>query len=200
MSTAVDDALPAGSARFACDLRPGRVYRRSDLFRLSASVDRHLRELVSAGRLTRLARGLYYVPRMSVFGVAPPSDEELLTAFLKSSDFLLVSPSAYNAAGLGTTQLYNVTLVYNRKRRGVSSIGGRRFDFRVRRRFPRRLYPEFLFVDALNNLGELAEDEDAVLVRARRRVRQMDGAKLKRALEQFGSAATRKLVMGWLAT
>ena len=111
-----------------------------------------------------------------------------------------MSPSAYNAAGLGTTQLCNVTLVYNRKRRGVRSIGGRRFDFRVRLRFPRRLYPEFLFVDALNNLGELAEDEDAVLARARRRVRQMDGAKLKRALEQFGSAATRKLVTGWLAT
>jgi hypothetical protein len=45
----------------------------------------------------------------------------------------------------------------------------------------------------------LAEDEAAVLARARQRVREMDGTKLKRALEQFGSAATRKLVSDWLA-
>jgi hypothetical protein len=37
-----------------------------------------------------------------------------------------------------------------------------------------------------------------VLARARQRVREMDGTKLKRALEQFGLVATRKRVMGWL--
>jgi len=49
---------------------------------------------------------------------------------------------------------------------------------------------EFLFVDALNNLAELAEDEQAVLARARQRRREMDGTKLRRALEQFGLVAT----------
>jgi hypothetical protein len=161
-------------------------------------VDRHLHELVSAGRLTKLARGLYYAPRKSAFGVVPPADEELVAAFLKDRDFLLFSPSAYNAAGLGMTQLYNRTWVYNRKRHGVFKLGSRQYDFRIKPRFPRRLSDEFLFVDALNNLGELAEDEEAVLARAKQRAREMDGAKLKRALEQFGLVATRKRVMGWL--
>jgi hypothetical protein len=174
------------------------VYRREDLALLSTAVDRHLRELVSAGRLTKLARGLYYAPRESAFGVVPPADEELVAAFLKDRDFLLFSPSAYNAAGLGTTQLYNRTWVYNRKRHGVFTLGSRQYDFRVKPRFPRRLSDEFLFVDALNNLGELAEDEAAVLARARQHAREMDGTKLKRALEQFGLVATRKRVMGWL--
>jgi hypothetical protein len=174
------------------------VYRREDLALLSTAVDRHLRELVSAGRLTKLARGLYYAPRESAFGVVPPADEELVAAFLKDRDFLLFSPSAYNAAGLGTTQLYNRTWVYNRKRHGVFTLGSRQYDFRVKPRFPRRLSDEFLFVDALNNLGELAEDEAAVLARARQRSREMDGTKLKRALEQFGLVATRKRVMRWL--
>ncbi len=188
----------SASARVARAVRPGRVYRREDLAPFSAAVDRHLQELVSAGRLTKLARGLYYAPRESAFGVVPPADEDLVAAFLKDRDFLIFSPSAYNAAGLGTTQLYNATWVYNRKRHGVFTLGNRQYDFRVKPRFPRRLSDEFLFVDALNNLGELAEDEAAVLARARQRVREMDGTKLKRALEQFGLVATRKRVMGWL--
>ena len=198
MSAVVTRALPAASAHVARALRPGRVYRREDLAPLSTAVDRHLQELVSAGRLTKLARGLYYAPRESAFGAVPPTDEELVAAFLKDRDFLLFSPSAYNAAGLGTTQLYNRTWVYNRKRHGVFTLGGRQYDFRVKPRFPRRLSDEFLFVDALNNLGELAEDEAAVLARARQRAREMDGRKLMRALEQFGLVATRKRVMGWL--
>ena len=188
----------SASARVARAVRPGRVYRREDLAPFSAAVDRHLQELVSAGRLTKLARGLYYAPRESAFGVVPPADEDLVAAFLKDRDFLIFSPSAYNAAGLGTTQLYNATWVYNRKRHGVFTLGNRQYDFRVKPRFPRRLSDEFLFVDALNNLGELAEDEAAVLARARQRVREMDGTKLKRALEQFGLVATRKRVRGWL--
>ena len=190
--------LPSASARVAQAVRPGRVYRREDLAPFSAAVDRHLQELVSAGRLTKLARGLYYAPRESAFGVVPPADEDLVAAFLKDRDFLLFSPSAYNAAGLGTTQLYNATWVYNRKRHGVFKLGNRQYDFRVKPRFPKRLSDEFLFVDALNNLSELAEDEEAVLARARQRVREMDRTKLKRALEQFGLVATRKRVMGWL--
>ncbi len=200
MSADAADNPPPESARVAKAVRPGRVYRRADLAPFSTSVDRHLRELVAAGRLTKLARGLYYAPRNSVFGVLPPADEELVAAFLKDRDFLLFSPSAYNAAGLGTTQLYNATWVYNRKRHGVFTLGNRQYDFRVRTRFPKRLFDEFLFVDALNNLDELAEDEEIVLARARQRVRQLDGTKLKRALKQFASAATRKLVAGWLAT
>ena len=198
MSSAVTNALPAAAAHVARALRPGQVYRREDLAPLSTAVDRHLQELISAGCLTKIARGLYYAPRQSAFGVVPPADEELVAAFLKDRDFLLFSPSAYNAAGLGTTQLYNRTWVYNRKRHGVFTLGSRQYDFRVKPRFPRRLSDEFLFVDALNNLGELAEDEASVLARAKQRALEMDRTKLKRALEQYGLVATRKRVMSWL--
>jgi hypothetical protein len=190
--------LHSATASVLKAVRPGRVYRREDLVPFSTAVDRHLQELVSSGQLTKLARGLYYSPRGSAFGVLPPADEDLVTAFLKDRDFLLFSPSAYNAAGLGTTQLYNQTWVYNRKRHGVFKLGNRTYDFRVKPRFPKRLSEEFLFVDALNNLGELAEDSATVLARAKLRSRELDRAKLIRTLEQFGLVATRKRVMGWL--
>lgn len=66
--------------------------------------------------LTVLACGPYHAPRVSAFGGAPDADEELLAAFLKDRGFLLFSPSAYNAAGLGTTQRCNATWVYQRAR------------------------------------------------------------------------------------
>ena len=185
-------------SRLAKALRPGRVYRREDLKPLTTAVDRHLQEMVSAGRLTKLAHGLYYAPRRCAYGLLPPTDEALVAAFLKDDDFLLFSPSAYNAAGLGTTQLYNRTLVYNRKRHGVFQLGSRQYDFRVKPRFPRKLSPEFLFVDALNNLSELAEDSDDVLQRARPQALKLDATQLRQALVRYGTVGTRKRVSGWL--
>ena len=184
--------------RLAGQLRSGRVYRREDLLPFSTAVDRHLRELVDGGRLAKLAQGLYYVPRQSRFGMLPPDDEELVAAFLRDKDFLLFSPSAYNSAGLGATQLYNRTLVYNHKRHGVFKLGNRQFDFRMKPRFPKKLSPEFLFVDALNNLGDLAEDPAALLERAQGRAVSFDRQRLLRATDSYGSMATKKRVAAWL--
>ena len=51
------EPLRGGAAHLAGELQVGRVYRREDLARLSAAVDRHLRELVATGKLSKL--GLY---------------------------------------------------------------------------------------------------------------------------------------------
>lgn len=190
---------PRGAAaRLADELQAGRVYRREDLARLSTAVDRHLRELVAAGKLKKLAQGLYHAPKQSNFGPLPPADEQVVGGFLRDKDFLVFSPSAYNAVGLGTTQLYNRTLVYNRKRHGVFRLGNRQFDFRMKPRFPKRLTPEFLYVDLLNNLEELAEDRDAVLRQARSKLPSFDSTRLQRAAVSFGSVATRKRLREWL--
>lgn len=191
------NSLRGGAAHLAGELRPGRVYRREDLARLSTAVDRHLRELVAGGRLKKLAQGLYHAPKPSSFGPLPPDDEQLIASFLRDKDFLVFSPSAYNAVGVGTTQLYNRTLVYNHKRHGVFKLGNRQFDFRVKPRFPKKLSPEFLYVDLLNNLAELAEDREVVLRQARGKLTSFDSVRLQRAVDSFGSAATRKRLREW---
>ncbi|MEB2401944.1 MAG: hypothetical protein OZ927_20640 [Alcaligenaceae bacterium] len=165
--------------------------------RLSTAVDRHLRELVASGKLKKLAQGLYHAPRLSSFGPLPPDDEQLVGSFLRDKDFLIFSPSAYNAVGVGTTQLYNRTLVYNHKRHGVFKLGNRQFDFRVKPRFPKKLTPEFLYVDLLNNLDELAEDREAVLLQARGKLASFDPARLQKTTDSYGSVATRKRLREW---
>lgn len=181
-------------------VRAGKVYRREDLVPYSTSVDRELQQLVSVGLLTKAAQGLYYAPRKTAFGDAPPPESEMLAAFLKDKKFLSFNPSVYNSLRLGTTQLYNKTIVYNHKRHGKFSLGNRVYDFRVKPRFPlpKQVTSEYLLVDMLNNLDELAEDEDHVLAVARRKLSEFDLKKLKKALEDYGSAATRRMMKSWL--
>jgi hypothetical protein len=190
--------LRGATAHLADELQAGRVYRREDLARLSNAVDRHLNELVSAGVLIKLAQGLYYAPKQSNFGPLPPTDEQVVRGFLRDNHFLVFSPASYNTVGLGTTQLYNSTLVYNHKRHGVFRLGNRQFIFRLKPRFPKKLTPEFLYVDLLNNLGELAEDRDAVLGQARTKLLSFDSSRLQLALDNYGNMATRKRVRGWV--
>jgi hypothetical protein len=190
--------LRGAVAHLADELQAGRVYRREDLARLSNAVDRHMQELVSNGTLKKLAPGLYYAPKQSYFGPLPPTDEQVVKGFLRDKDFLVFSPSSYNTVGLGTTQLYNSTLVYNHKRHGVFRLGNRQFNFRVKPRFPKKLTPEFLYVDLLNNLGELAEDRDAVLSQARTKLLSFNPSRLQEALDSYGNMATRKRVREWV--
>jgi hypothetical protein len=191
-------SLRGAAAHLADELKAGHVYRREDLARLSNAVDRHLRELVSMGKLQKLAQGLYHVPKQSNFGHLPPADDEVVKGFLRDKEFLVFSPSSYNAVGLGTTQLYNRTLVYNHKRHGVFRLGNRQFDFRVKPRFPKNLSREFLYVDLLNNLEELAEDRDAVLSQARSKLPNFDRERLEEAVESYGNMATRKRFRVWI--
>ena len=88
-------------------LKPGQVYRRADVARWSNAVDRHLKELVEEGTLNKVSPGVYRYPKTASFGRVPPEDKKLVKAFLKSDDFLLLSPNAYNALGVGTSQFYN---------------------------------------------------------------------------------------------
>ena len=173
-------------------LRPGHVYRREDLTQWSNAVDRHLRQLVNEGTLTKLSGGLYAYPKQTVFGKAPAEDDRLVAAFLKDHRFLLASHNAYNSLGVGTTQLYDKTVVYNHKRHGEYSLGGRKFDFRVKPAFPKRLSREFLLVDLVNNLDRLAESPRDILERVQKQAVLADRVRLLRAARDYGNVRTRK--------
>ncbi len=189
----------SAAVHLADKLQAGRVYRRMDLARLSKSVDRHLNLLLSIGKLKKLTQGLYYVPIQSKLGPLPPTDEQVVKGFLRDNEFLVFSPSSYNTVGLGTTQLYNSTLVYNHKRHGVFKLGNRQFHFRVKPSFPKKLTREFLYVDLLNNLDELAEDREAVLSQARTKLFSFNQSLLQKALDSYGNMATIKRVRVWIS-
>ena len=173
-------------------LRPGRVYRREDLLCWSHSVDRHLKDLTNDGTLRKLRNGLYHRPERFEFGEAPADERELVKAFLRTDHFVVTSPNVYNQLGLGTTQLYNKRVVYNQKRHGTFPLGGRMVTFERRLNVPKKLSQEFLLVNLVNELDQLAEDHEAVLSRVRERVKEMDSKKLSRAVSLYGKYSTQK--------
>ncbi|MBK7037861.1 MAG: hypothetical protein IPH42_16345 [Bacteroidetes bacterium] len=180
---------------FRNNLKAGEVYRREDLEKLSKSVDRHLKELLEEAVLVKLSQGLYYMPKVSVFGKTPPDETALVTAFLKEKRFLLTSLNAYNSLGVGTTQLYNERMVYNHKRHEVVKLGNRTFNFKKRPDFPLKASQEFLLVDLVNNLDQLSEDQNDILERVKTKVVLMNRTQMKRSLTRFGNVKTKKLFM-----
>lgn len=176
------------------NIKPGEVYRRSDLEYHSTAVDRHLKRLTKDGSLMKLSQGLYYAPKKSKFGVVPPADHLLVERFLKGGSFLLVSPNAFNSLGLGLTQLYNTTWVYNHKRRGEFVLNERKMVFKLKSDFPEKLSNEYLVVDLMNNLDELAEDKDQIIKSLHDNLDRFNTVKLGKIVRQYGSGTTKKLL------
>lgn len=180
-------------------LRPGQVYRRADLLAWSNAVDRHLKQLVEDGTLTKLAGGIYAYPKRSRFGAVPADDEKMVEAFLKDHRFLLTTPNAYNALGVGSTQLYNETIVYNHKRHGRFKLGKREYDFRIKPHFPSKLTEAFLLVDLIDNLDRLAERKSAIEEGVKKKARRIDPKALARAVQAYGGLKSRKFFEPLLA-
>ena len=182
-------------------LKRGKVYRRSDLEEYSSSIDRHLGMLVKEGTLQKIAPGMYYHPKETIFGAVPPGEETLVRSFLKDDRFLITSANAYNSLGVGTTQLYNKQVVYNHKRHGEYRLGNKNFTFLKKPHFPKQVTPEFLVVDLVNNIDILAEDKALILSKVANKVQQMDRKKLTGAVRAYGSTRTQKLFDhgGWLS-
>ena len=180
-------------------LRPGAVYRRSDLLPWSKAVDRHLKQLVEDGTLVKLSGGVYACPKRTRFGAAPADDERLVETFLKDHRFLLTSPNVYNALGVGSTQLYNETVVYNHKRHGRFKLGKRAYDFRMKPHFPAKLNEEFLLVDLVDNLDRLAEDKPRMLESIKKKAADLDPRVLARTVRDYGGLKARKFFEPLLA-
>lgn len=181
-------------------LEPGKTYRTGDLRRYGANPTRLARRLVREGRLQQAAQGLYYAPRQSRFGQAPPPDDEILRGFLGDGPFVITGPPKWNALGLGATAMFAATLAYNTKRTGEFSFDDRRFLLR-RVYFPEHPSPEWYVIDLIQHhdmagvsLAELKERLGATL-----RQGKWNKTRLWAMAQQFGTKATIALVEATLA-
>jgi hypothetical protein len=175
-------------------LRKGNIYKREELKKWSNSIDRHLSELTNEGMLKKVGPGLYHFPKKNAFGFEPPADQLLIKKFLDNDSFLITSFNSFNALGLGTTQLYNMQIVYNHLRSGDIKLGNKLFSFRKKSAFPQKPTKEFLVVDLINNLDTLAEDQPRILEMTLKKAISLDQSSLEYAIEKYGTPRTRKLL------
>jgi hypothetical protein len=173
-------------------IKQGEVYRRSDLEYYSTAIDRHLASLTKDGTLVKLNQGLYYAPKQSKFGIVPPDDRQVVESFLKDDDFLLVSPNTFNSLGLGLTQLYNTTWVYNHKRKGEFQLNGKTFEFKLKSSFPKNISREYILVDLLNNIEDLAEDQSQTLDKLPNNIDSFNADALMKVTQLYGNGKTKR--------
>jgi len=62
----------------------------------------------------------------------------------------------------------------------------------VKPTFPKKLTKEFLLVDLVNNLEQLAEAKTEVLERVRERAASYASQRMKQAVRDYGSVRTKK--------
>ena len=180
-------------------LEPGRVYRTRDLTTWGKNPTRLAKRLLRGGQLHQLAHGLFYAPKLTRFGAAPPDDEALLRGFLDGDDFVTTGPPLWNALGLGATAQFSTTLVYNSKRSGAFDLGGRRFQLR-RVKHPRSPTPEWYAVDLIEHreMAGLARTELEQGLRRALAEGRLDRQRLRLAALEFGTKETQTLVEGSL--
>jgi hypothetical protein len=182
-------------------LEPGRVYRTRDLAAWTANPPRLAKRLVSHGALLPLAHGLFACPKRSRFGVVPPTDEELIRAFLDGTPFVFTGPDRWNALGLGSTALFAVPLVYNTKRSGTFDLGGRKFVLR-RVAFPENPPVEWFVIDLLEHADQAATSRaDVALTLARALSRNaFDRHQLQEMARRYGTRTTQAVVEAAMQT
>lgn len=176
-------------------LTVGEVYSWSDLEPLSGSLGRDLKQLQEEGYLKKVGPGLYLLPQKSRFGDVPASAQQVVNVFLKTDDFVLVSPNYYNGLGLGLTQLRNEVFVYNKKRHGDVKLSNRTYRFKVKvKGFPKKLTKEYLLVDLVNNLDEVGESPSMLLRNVANSVHanEFNNTQLFMLAKQYGHVYTKK--------
>lgn len=134
-------------------------------------------------------------PHASRFGDVPPSDEDLLRAFLGDAPFVVTGPPAWNALGLGATALHVNTLVYNTKRSGTFRLGER--TFRLRRvAFPENPPAEWFVVDLLQHAGEAGVSREEVVQAVERALAagRLDTDRLRLMAQRYAHRSVRALL------
>jgi hypothetical protein len=104
----------------------------------------------------------------------------------------LISPNTFNSLGLGLTQLYNTKWVYNHKRKGEFQLNGKTFEFKLKSSFPKNITREYLLVDLLNNLENLAEDQTQVIGKLTNNLPNFNTESLMKATQQYGTGKTKR--------
>ena len=60
--------------------------------------------------------------------------------------------------------------------------------------FPVTISKEYLVIDLINNLGELAEDQEQIVKNFQKNVNRFEASELVKMAQQYGSGRTKKLV------
>ncbi len=78
-----------------------------------------LQRMCESGELVKIAKGTYHLPKLSKYGIVPPSEKEIITAFTENETGTIIGYSLYNALNL-TTQISKTITVMSSTLEGLT--------------------------------------------------------------------------------
>lgn len=143
-----------------------------------------LSRLVKLGKLKRLSRGQYYVPKKTKFGDLAPSEDQILTAIIQKNTGYIAGLSVLNRLGL-TTQVPNEIEIRGSRSNRKRKIGNLRLKF-TRGASLQVLPEDLLFIDVLEVLRLMRQLPDSETVLTLNKVRGLirsNASKIKRLIQ-----------------
>ena len=74
-----------------------------------------LQRMCESGELVKIAKGTYHLPKVSKYGIVPPSEKEIVTAFTENETGTVIGYSLYNALNLTTQIPKTITVMSSAK-------------------------------------------------------------------------------------
>ncbi|MGN0526394.1 MAG: DUF6088 family protein [Acutalibacteraceae bacterium] len=91
----------------------GKLYREElSQYITEAAYYKTLQRMCESGELVKIAKGTYHLPKKTKYGIIPPSEKEIVSAFTKNKTGTVVGYSLYNELNL-TTQISKAITVFS---------------------------------------------------------------------------------------
>ena len=90
----------------------GKLYREQLSGEIGeAAYYKAIERMCKSGELVKIAKGTYHLPKISKYGIVPPSEKEIVSAFTENNTGTVVGYSLYNALNLSTQISKSVTVM-----------------------------------------------------------------------------------------
>lgn len=100
-----------------------KLYREELSDKISeAAYYKTLQRMCESGELVKIAKGTYHLPKLGKYGVVPPSEKEIVSAFTENQTGAVVGYSLYNALNLTTQISKNITVMSSAIEGNIKSI------------------------------------------------------------------------------
>ena len=91
-----------------------KLYRTQLMHKVSEeSYYKTLERMCKSGELVKIAKGTYHLPKKGKYGIVPPSEKEIISAFTENETGTVIGYSLYNSLGLTTQIAKTVTVMSN---------------------------------------------------------------------------------------
>lgn len=115
-----------------------------------------LQRMCESGELVKIAKGTYHLPKVSKYGIVPPSEKEIVTAFTENETGTVIGYSLYNALNL-TTQIPKTITVMSSALEGLTKLIRNVIVYQVPLEFSKEITSMIHGLEVLQNFNSIQD-------------------------------------------